>query len=64
MILVSDASALIALATCDSLSLLEAIFGNSEARQDAVTRKKCQFLLHLWPTFFREIKFIPFFSRH
>ena len=28
MILVADASALIALATCDSLSLLEAIFGN------------------------------------
>lgn len=28
MILVADASALIALATCDSLALLEAIFGN------------------------------------
>ena len=28
MILVADASALIALATCDSLSLLEVIFGN------------------------------------
>ena len=28
MILVADASALIALATCDSLTLLEAIFGN------------------------------------
>jgi predicted nucleic acid-binding protein len=28
MILVADASALIALATCDSLDLLEAIFGN------------------------------------
>ena len=28
MILVADASALIALATCDSLALLEAVFGN------------------------------------
>ena len=28
MILVADASALIALATCDSLVLLDAIFGN------------------------------------
>jgi hypothetical protein len=28
MILVADASALIALATCDSLALLEVIFGN------------------------------------
>jgi len=28
MILVADASALIALATCDSLALLDAIFGN------------------------------------
>jgi len=27
MILIADASALIALATCDSLSLLEALFG-------------------------------------
>ena len=28
MILVADASALIALATCDSLGLLDALFGN------------------------------------
>ncbi len=35
MILVADASALIALATCDSLALLDAIFGNVLV-QDAV----------------------------
>ena len=51
MILVADASALIALATCDSLALLDAIFGNVLV-QDAVYATRSKRLV-LWVSCFK-----------
>ena len=42
MILVADASAFIALATCDSLALLDAIFGNVLVVDMKRTNRRCR----------------------